>query len=187
MVSQRLFMPLLIAVVGSHHSGKTTTIEYLVSRLTKEGFSVGTIKHIHHEFTIDKQGTNTWRHMQAGSKVTVAVAPHEISIIKKVETHKYTIDEVISLLNNENLDFIFLEGFQDLINNKADLLRIVAAKDFQDLKETLAKINSPILAITGLITKQQKDYPNLSVPFIKLPEQGNQLFNLIKQTNTPQK
>jgi molybdopterin-guanine dinucleotide biosynthesis protein B len=171
----------MIAVVGTHHSGKTTTIEYLISSLTKEGYSVGSIKHIHHEFSIDKEGTNTWRHMQAGSKITVAIAPHEIAIIKKTDSGLNSFDEIIHLLSNEKLDFIFLEGFLELINKRDDVLRIVSAKDPQDLEETLKKITLPILAITGLVAKEKIENKELSVPVINLPSEIDRLLKLIKQ------
>ena len=67
-------MVVVIAAVGVSGSGKTTTLEYLISHLSNEGYRVGAIKHIHREsFTIDKEGTNTWRFSKAGSKITVAI------------------------------------------------------------------------------------------------------------------
>ena len=81
-------MATLIAAVGISGSGKTTTFEYLISKLTSEGYKVGAIKHIHREgFTIDREGTNTWRFTKAGSKITVAFSPEEIAIIKKTKFH----------------------------------------------------------------------------------------------------
>ena len=60
-------MARVIAVVGTKGSGKTTTIEYLISRLSDEGYKVGSIKHVHHpDFSIDTDGTDTWRHTRAG-------------------------------------------------------------------------------------------------------------------------
>jgi molybdopterin-guanine dinucleotide biosynthesis protein MobB len=37
-------MPKLIAVVGAKHTGKTATIERLITELTSRGYRVGTIK-----------------------------------------------------------------------------------------------------------------------------------------------
>jgi molybdopterin-guanine dinucleotide biosynthesis protein MobB len=173
-------MPVIVAVVGTHNSGKTTTLEYLISNLTKEGFTVGTIKHIHHEFSIDKEGTNTWRHMQAGSKITVAVAPNETTIIKKTAADENSLDKVICLLNKEELDFIFIEGFHELVSRRDDILRVVAAKDSEDLKETLGRITPPILAITGLVAKQKKQNQKDGVLLVDLPKEGPILLEHIK-------
>ena len=43
----------ILAVVGSKNSGKTTTVELLVEGLTKNGHQVATVKRIHEpDFTI---------------------------------------------------------------------------------------------------------------------------------------
>lgn len=173
-------MPIIIAVVGLHHSGKTTTIEYLISHLTKEGYSIGTIKHIHHEFSIDKEGTNTWRHMHAGSKITVAVAPHETTIIKKTKSAPNNIDKIICLLKDEKLDFIFIEGFHELIVKRGNIPTIVSAKDPKDLKGMLEKVAPPILAITGLVTKQKTQDKKLDSLMIDLPQDGPRLLEIVK-------
>ena len=76
--------PKLLAVVGTKNSGKTTVAECVISGLTKKGFRVGSIKHIHHpDFSMDREGTNTWRHARAGSKVVAAVSKTEIALILK--------------------------------------------------------------------------------------------------------
>jgi molybdopterin-guanine dinucleotide biosynthesis protein B len=110
---------LVIAAVGTSGSGKTTTLEYLIQRLSAEGYKIGSIKHIHREgFTIDKEGTNTWRYAKAGSKVIVAISPEEIAIIKKTNAALNDLDQVIELLEQEQLDMVFIEGFHKLISQK---------------------------------------------------------------------
>jgi molybdopterin-guanine dinucleotide biosynthesis protein B len=119
----------VIAAVGISGSGKTTTLEFLISNLTKEGYEIGTIKHIHREnFTIDKEGSNTWRFSKAGSKVTVAFSPEEIAIIQNKKTSYDDLDNVIQQLRNEQLDIIFIEGFHGYISKRQDMLKIVTAK-----------------------------------------------------------
>ncbi len=173
-------MTTLIAAIGISGSGKTTTLEYLISNLTSEGYRVGAIKHIHREgFTIDREGTNTWRFTKAGSKITVAFSPEEIAIIKKTETSLNDIDKVIKELENEQLDIIFIEGFKGSISKRTDILKIIAAKNQEDLQTTLKETVPPILAITGLIAKN-KPAEN-EIPFINLPEEGNKLLEIIKK------
>ncbi len=95
---------LVIAAVGTSGSGKTTTIEYLINRFSEEGYSVGAVKHIHHRgFSIDKEGTNTWRYAQAGAKVVVAVSPEEIDIIKRTERELKDLDQILFLLEKNTL------------------------------------------------------------------------------------
>ena len=174
-------MVLVIAAVGTSGSGKTTTIEYLISRFTEEGYSVGTIKHIHHKtFTIDKEGTNTWRYTQAGSKVVVAIAPHEIDIIKKTERELKDLNKILALLDKEKLDIVFIEGFHNLIAKRQDVTKIVTAKDEADLERTLQGTESPILAATGMVAQNASQPSFQNIPLIKIPQESEKLIQLIR-------
>lgn len=172
-------MVVVIAAVGISGSGKTTTLEYLISHLSSEGYRVGAIKHIHREgFTIDKEGTNTWRFSKAGSKITVAISPEEIAIIEKTNASLNDLDKVIKLLESEKLDIIFIEGFHSFISKRPEILKIITAKVSEDLEKTLKESVPPILAITGLIAKN-KPQTN-KIPYINLPEEVDKLLELVK-------
>jgi molybdopterin-guanine dinucleotide biosynthesis adapter protein len=172
-------MAVVIAAVGISGSGKTTTIEYLISNLTRERYQVGAIKHIHREgFTIDKEGTNTWRFSKAGAKITVAISPEEIAIIEKTNASLNDLDKVIKLLESENLDIIFIEGFRGFISKRPEILKIITAKNTEDLERTLKASVPPILAITGLIAKNKPQTDK--IPCINLPDEGSKLLKLVK-------
>jgi molybdopterin-guanine dinucleotide biosynthesis protein MobB len=65
----------------------------LISQLTNEGYKVGSIKHVHRKgFSMDKEGSKTWRFAKAGSKVTVAVSPEEITIMKRTDSSLDNLD-----------------------------------------------------------------------------------------------
>jgi molybdopterin-guanine dinucleotide biosynthesis protein B len=176
-------MPLIVAAVGRSGSGKTVTIEYLIRQLSIEGYKVGAIKHIHHKgFTIDTEGKNTWKYAQAGAKVIVAISPNEVAIIKKTSQKTDNLEQIIDTLKEETLDLLFIEGYHDLISQRVDILKILTAKDAIDLHEVLEGTVEPILAVSGLITKNsEKDLKKQKYPFIKIPEEGKQLVELIKQ------
>ena len=71
-----------IGVVGYHNTGKTTLICKLIERLTEEGYSVSTIKNIPKDgFSMDSEGTDTWKHGKAGAGLVVASAPNETSLL----------------------------------------------------------------------------------------------------------
>ena len=92
-------MVLVVAAVGVSGSGKTVTLEYLISQLSAEGYKIGSIKHVHHKgFTMDKEGTNTWRYAKAGAKVIVAISPEEVAIIKKTEMALDSLDQMTALI-----------------------------------------------------------------------------------------
>jgi len=172
---------LIIAAVGKSGSGKTTTLEYLVSNLSSEGYRIGAIKHIYHKgFKMDKEGTNTWRYAKAGAKVITAVSADEIVVIKKKESALNNLDQVIGLIGNEQLDIIIIEGFHSLVEKRKDILKIVTAKDAGILKETLEKMTPPVIAVSGVIGQQKNEF-KLKIPVINIPAEGKQLLKLVKK------
>lgn len=172
---------LVIAAVGKSGSGKTTTLEYLVSKLAGEGYRIGAIKHIYHKgFKVDKEGTNTWRYAKAGAKVITAVSAEQIVVIKKAETELTDLEQVIGLLGNEQFDIIIVEGFHDLVEKRTDVLKIITAKDVDALKKTLDEIVPPIIAVAGVIGKQKPEI-KLEIPILNIPIEGKQLLELVKE------
>jgi molybdopterin-guanine dinucleotide biosynthesis protein MobB len=175
-------MVLVIAAVGTSGSGKTTTLEYLISHLSAEGYKIGSVKHVHHEgFTMDKEGTNTWRYAKAGAKVIVAVSPEEIAVLKKTDAALNDLDQVIALLERENLDLVFIEGFHRLIAKRTDVPKIITADDEDNLKRTLEGTAEPILAVTGVISENKPKISGLKIPILNLETEGEQLLQLVKK------
>jgi molybdopterin synthase catalytic subunit len=62
-----------ISVVGFSDTGKTALVERLVDRLSDRG-TVGTVKHVGHEPTLDTEGKDTARHRASGAAVTYGIA-----------------------------------------------------------------------------------------------------------------
>ena len=179
-------MVLTIAAVGVSGSGKTTTLEYLISALNSEGYKVGAIKHIHREgFTIDREGTNTYRFSKAGSKITVAISPEEIAIIEKTDHALKDFDKITQYLENEKLDIVFVEGFHDFISKRPEILKIITAKDPVGLEKTLKETVPPILAISGLIAKENPQTGG--IPCIDLPGDKERLLDIVKSHLEPAK
>ncbi len=175
-------MVLIVAAVGRSGSGKTFTLEYLTAQLSKQGYKIGTIKHVHHlGFTIDTKGTNTWRYAQAGAKVVAAISPEEVSVIKRTALEINNLDQVLKVIEQEPLDIIFIEGFHGLIAQRADVSKIITAKDQQTLQETLQGNVEPILAVSGVISKNTDATTIQGVPVIRIPEEGERLVELVKQ------
>ncbi len=131
-------------------------------------------------FTMDKEGTNTWRYAKAGAKVIVAISPEEIDIIKKTQMALNDLDKIIALLEHEKLDVVFIEGFHSLIAKRADVPKIVTAKDEEGLMQTLEGTVEPIIAIAGVAAKNSTSTTFRSIPIIKIPEDGQKLVDLIK-------
>jgi molybdopterin-guanine dinucleotide biosynthesis protein MobB len=175
-------MVLVIAAVGRSGSGKTFTLEYLIAKLSSEGYKIGSIKHVHHKgFTMDKEGTNTWRYAKAGAKVIVAISPEEVAILKKTELALNELDEMTRLIENEKLDIVFIEGFHSLVAKREDVAKIITAKNQEGLTETLEGTVEPILAITGIAAMNAAELSYKGIPIIKIPEEGQKLVALVKK------
>ncbi|MGA3060405.1 MAG: molybdopterin-guanine dinucleotide biosynthesis protein B [Candidatus Bathyarchaeia archaeon] len=171
-----------MAAVGVSGSGKTVTLEYLISHLSAEGFKIGSIKHVHHQgFTMDKEGTNTWRYAKAGAKIIVAISPDEIDIIKKTQMALNDLDQIIAILEQEKLDIVFIEGFHSLIAKRKDVPKIITAKDQNGLEQTLEGTVAPIIAIAGVVAKNASTAAYSNIPIIKVPEDGQTLIKLVKK------
>lgn len=177
-------MVLVIAVVGSKDSGKTTTIEYLTRQLIKEGLKVGSIKHVHDPvFTIDTPKKDTFRFAQAGAKIIVSSAAGEIAILKKANDHSesFHLQEIFNLIEKEKLDVVFLEGFHSTIAERNDIHKIVTAKSQEDLQRTLRGTAPPILAVTGLIANQMSKSQDSDIQVINVLSEGEALLKQVKE------
>ena len=74
----------VVSIFGFTKSGKTTTVEHVVAELRRRGYSVGSVKDIHFEdFTIETEGTNTYRHKKAGSQLVTARGLYETDILDR--------------------------------------------------------------------------------------------------------
>ncbi|RLG31835.1 molybdopterin-guanine dinucleotide biosynthesis protein B [Methanosarcinales archaeon] len=101
----------VIGICGYHKSGKTTLIVNLIQRLRKEGYRVATIKSIPEEFSIDREGKDTWRHADAGADAVVAASVNETAFILK---HGMEIEQIVEILNRTvKPDLILVEGKKD--------------------------------------------------------------------------
>lgn len=138
----------VIAVLGSKKSGKTTTIEALVKGLTSVGYSVAAVKHVSEpDFTIDTRGKDTWRYAQAGANTVVTVSSRELAIIRKIDFSELSFQRIISECQDD-ADVVFLEGFRSLVEYEPKVFKIVAVKTFEEAVEASKRFNS-IIAFTG--------------------------------------
>ena len=77
-------MPPILFIVGKSQAGKTTLIEKLIPQLKKRGYKIGTIKHAHHGFIVDKKGKDSRRHQEAGADTVLVASPGKIAMVKKM-------------------------------------------------------------------------------------------------------
>jgi molybdopterin-guanine dinucleotide biosynthesis protein B len=100
-----------IAFVGRSKTGKTTLIEKIIGILTSRGIQVATIKH-HHKgnFDIDHVGKDTYRHKQAGAKMTMIVSPGKLAMVEDLNADP-NLDDILSRFVSD-VDLVIIEGFK---------------------------------------------------------------------------
>jgi molybdopterin-guanine dinucleotide biosynthesis protein B len=171
----------LLALVGTSNSGKTTAAECVISGLTRKGLRVGSIKHIHHpDFTIDTEGTDTWRHARAGSKVVAAVSKKEIAVILKDDPEQ-ALDSVLEFMAKMELDIIVVEGLHSSLGRRPGVFKIVTAHDAEDLRKRLRDTFPPILAISGVIARSATRLADVDVPIIDSKADCSKLVELVER------
>lgn len=173
----------ILGVIGSSKSGKTSTVEYLISKLTERGFKVGSAKHVHHpDFTIDVEGKDTWRHTAAGAKRVVCVSEDEVAVIRREKGHNYTLEDILRLFQDGEFDLIVLEGFHKIITGRSDVVKIVVGKDEADVERVLKGTSPPIIAVTGIVSSGGASAIH-GIPVINVQKDGEgvRLANMVTE------
>ena len=170
-----MFNRVIISVVGSSNSGKTTAIELIIKGLTKQGYIVASAKHITEaEFTIDTKGKDTWKHAKAGASTILSVAPNELTTIRKMETKKVALEQLVATIPEET-DVIVTEGFKALVAKDLTIPKIVAIKTDRETKEAFSRYKN-ILAFVGRAPNQNLE---TNIPFIDPIEEPEKLVELV--------
>ncbi|MCF6097521.1 molybdopterin-guanine dinucleotide biosynthesis protein B [Thermovorax subterraneus] len=140
----------VFSVVGVSGSGKTTAIEVIIKELSRRGYSVGSVKEIHYEqFTMDKPGTDTNRHRQAGSKLIAARGLYETDLLFG---ERLSMDKILKFYDH---DFVILEGVTDFVVPK-----LLCVRSKQEIEE---RIDPTVFALSGVIAKYLDRYEGLPV------------------------
>ncbi|MBI2183464.1 MAG: molybdopterin-guanine dinucleotide biosynthesis protein B [Thaumarchaeota archaeon] len=170
----------IISITGSSNSGKTTTTVYLIKKLSEDGFKVGAVKHIHHEFTMDTQGKDTWRMTRSGAKMVSSISPAEVATLRKPVGAKKDLAAVLKLYRDEKIDVVVAEGFATILSKRRNILKIVTAKTIEEFEDRVKTTAPPILAATGVFANNPTREKS-SVPIINFEKNSEQLYAIVKK------
>jgi molybdopterin-guanine dinucleotide biosynthesis adapter protein len=110
----------VIGVCGFKNSGKTTLVEKLVRHLTSLGYKVSTVKHAHHDFDIDHEGRDSFRHRAAGATEVAVVSQHRFAIMHELRGDQPpSLDEVLAKLSP--CDLVIVEGYKRDTHDKIEV------------------------------------------------------------------
>src|SRR5690554_3127887 len=156
----------VFSVFGISGSGKTTTIEKIISELKKRRYTVGSVKDIHFEaFAIDTPGSNTDRHRKAGSQLVTARGLFETDVLYQEHL------PIEQILTHYDHDFVVLEG-----ETEGNFPRIVTAHNVAEIEE---RLNPSVFAIAGKIANEIDEYKG--IPVINALIDVEKLVDLIEE------
>ncbi|MEG2199162.1 MAG: molybdopterin-guanine dinucleotide biosynthesis protein MobB [Anaerovorax sp.] len=156
----------VFSVYGICDSGKTMSIEKISAELRKRRYSVGSIKEIHYDqFAIDRKGSNTDRHKNAGAQLVTALGNSETDILYQ---KPLPLEEILKFYNQ---DIVVIEG-----NREGNFPKILAAHSLADIENQL---DDTTFAITGVISNHITTYRG--IPVINALEDISHLVDLIEE------
>lgn len=140
----------VVSVAGFHHTGKTTVVVNLIKELRKRGYSVSSIKDIHSEkFTMEKIGSNSWKHWDASQNVVIA---RGLTETYQIWHEHLSLPQMLSQLET---DWVVVEGMRSEV-----LPRIICAEDEGQLEELL---DGTVFAISGKFGNNSDKYKSFPV------------------------
>ncbi len=151
----------VLGITGWKNSGKTTLTERLVAELTGRGWKISTVKHAHHDFDIDKEGTDSFRHRHAGATEVAIVSGNRWALMHELRGEDEPRLEAI-LARLAPCDLVLIEGYKRESHLKIEARRL-AAKD-----------TAPFTATDNHIIAVAADHPvsGESVPVFDLDDVG---------------
>lgn len=116
----------IIGVAGFKNAGKTTLVEKLVTELTKRGRRVSTVKHAHHDFDIDHEGRDSFRHRKAGASEVAVISRTRWAVIHENRGEEPPSLEAI-LAKLAPCDLVIVEGYKRDTHDKIEVRNVELA------------------------------------------------------------
>ncbi len=114
-------------IIGWKNSGKTSLMERLVACITAQGYSVSTVKHVHHDVDLDQPGKDTFRHRAAGARDVVLASAHRFAILHEHRGPEPALADILARM--APVDLILVEGYKRDTHPKIEVFRAEAGHD----------------------------------------------------------
>ncbi|MFD1954438.1 molybdopterin-guanine dinucleotide biosynthesis protein B [Paenibacillus thailandensis] len=116
--------PYVYQITGYKNTGKTSLVCRLVALWSIQGLPAATIKHDAHHFQIDRSGSDTWKHQQAGACWTAITSRLQTAILQKEATE---LEQLAAMAPADAI--VLVEGFKH-----AAYPKLFMARTEEDLK-----------------------------------------------------
>ncbi len=114
-------------IIGWKNAGKTSLIERLVATITARGYSVSTVKHVHHDVDLDQPGKDSRRHRDAGAREVILAGAYRLALMVEHRSDEPPLSDVLSRLRP--VDLILIEGYKRDSHAKIEVWRAEAGHD----------------------------------------------------------
>jgi molybdopterin-guanine dinucleotide biosynthesis adapter protein len=111
----------IYGVIGWKNSGKTSLMERLVADITARGFSVSTVKHVHHAVDLDQPGKDSFRHRQAGAREVVLASADRFALMVEHRGPEPELPAILARL--APVDLVLVEGYKRDSHPKLEVWR----------------------------------------------------------------
>ena len=156
-------MSKIIGITGWKNVGKTYYASLIIKSLVMKGYQVGSIKHAHHDFDIDKPGTDSFKHREAGSsQVVISSSKRWAKITENNNAYEKSLDELIQEFHN--VEIVVVEGFKKDNHPKIEILTKGLNNRNKEIKNVIAIVSDDLKDNTTPVFKEN-DIENL-VEFI---------------------
>lgn len=155
-------MPCIIAFIGKHNSGKTTTVLKVLKELAHRGYAAGVLKSTHHEIPFHTPGKDTSLYREAGVRCVAIKGPSELAFFQDIKDESVETT-VFRLFPNE--DIVILEGFKNITGiPKIEVAARCEPGFFRDIQGVKAVITTGQVAERPVL---HPDAPEEVVDFIE--------------------
>lgn len=135
--------PPVLGIAGWKNSGKTTLTERLIAELTRRGLRVASIKHAHHSFDVDHEGTDSARHRAAGAREVAIISNVRIAHIRELKGEaEPALDDMLGYF--APCDLVLVEGYKRVAIEKIEVRRLASRS-----QEPLADTDAGVIAIAA--------------------------------------
>ncbi len=134
--------PKIFGITGWKNSGKTTLVSELVNWFCRQGIKVSTIKHAHCDFDIDRPGTDSFKHRQAGAQQVMLASSTRWALMNELRNDREAEMEEL-LARMDPVDLVLVEGFKMGDQPKIQVVRP------ENNTEPLSAEAQPIVAIAS--------------------------------------
>lgn len=135
-------------IIGWKNSGKTSLMERLVAEITGRGFSVSTVKHVHHDVDLDQPGKDSHRHRVAGASEVVLASAHRFALMREHRGPEPELPQILQRL--APVDLILVEGYKRDAHPKIEVFRREAGHDLIQPGDALVRAVATDAALAAL-------------------------------------